>query len=255
MPRVFVKAFQPFSSRVGIDTVLSLSFAYDPGVVAVLKKALRAAGRFYCQRNMGGWLAEHRVWFVEHRAWPTVRFAMPSLPDRFAAPVSDTSYADAAAAVPNDGSPLPRSPALGLFIGTGGTLTVVTLGGTTVAFADPSACASTRLQQSPLARLNGSQAVDSTRESRASRTTHRRNHEQMTGRRVPALQGKPVSAPGLDSGATAAGIGSASPADSYAGSSPALTILPLGGACFAGKRAWFGQDTGANGADFSLKPF
>jgi hypothetical protein len=50
-----VTAFQPFNSRVEVDTVLGLHFRYDPGVVALLKQALRDVARLRRERNLGGW--------------------------------------------------------------------------------------------------------------------------------------------------------------------------------------------------------
>jgi hypothetical protein len=75
---IHVSVGQPFESRQ--DTVVALHFAYDPGVVAVLKAALRAAREEARRRgevaNVGGWLPEHRVWFVERFAWPLVRHCL-----------------------------------------------------------------------------------------------------------------------------------------------------------------------------------
>jgi hypothetical protein len=73
MAQVHVSAFQPFSSRRGVDTVLALQFRYDAEVIEVLKDALRKATRDLGIYNAGGWLAEHRSWFVERAAWPIVR--------------------------------------------------------------------------------------------------------------------------------------------------------------------------------------
>jgi hypothetical protein len=70
---VRVRAFQPFSSRVGLDTVAGLEFAYDRDLIAVLKEGIRDARRWFGRPNLGGWLPEHRKWFVEWIAWPTVK--------------------------------------------------------------------------------------------------------------------------------------------------------------------------------------
>jgi hypothetical protein len=68
-----VTVFQPFESRVGLDTVIGLQFNYDPEVIALLKAALREARGWQRRGNLGGWLAEYRCWFVERIAWPHVR--------------------------------------------------------------------------------------------------------------------------------------------------------------------------------------
>jgi hypothetical protein len=73
MADIQVRAFQPFSSREGVDTVLGLSFRYDPELISQLKTALREAGRWAGIKQPGGWLAEHHVWFVERCVWPDVR--------------------------------------------------------------------------------------------------------------------------------------------------------------------------------------
>jgi hypothetical protein len=73
MAEILVRAFQPFSSRAGVDTVLALAFRYDPELIAQLKAALRETGRSAGVRQPGGWLPEHRVWFVERCVWPDVR--------------------------------------------------------------------------------------------------------------------------------------------------------------------------------------
>ena len=72
MSHIDVSAFQPFPSRIGVDTVLALRFQYDPDLIAALKDALQAARRRGFGKNLGGWLAEYRCWFVERSAWPLV---------------------------------------------------------------------------------------------------------------------------------------------------------------------------------------
>jgi hypothetical protein len=71
--RITVKPFQPFESRVGIDTVLGLRFPYDLALAGLLKSAYREAGAREGVRSPGGWLAEHKCWFVERAVWPAVR--------------------------------------------------------------------------------------------------------------------------------------------------------------------------------------
>jgi hypothetical protein len=73
MAEIQVHTFQPFSSRVGIDTVLGLSFRYDPVLISQLKTALHEANRHVGLRHPGGWLAEYKLWFVERCVWPDVR--------------------------------------------------------------------------------------------------------------------------------------------------------------------------------------
>jgi hypothetical protein len=71
--QIIVRPFQPFQSRAGIDTVLGLSFPYDPALAALLKSAYREAGVREGVRIPGGWLPEHKCWFVERAVWPAVR--------------------------------------------------------------------------------------------------------------------------------------------------------------------------------------
>jgi hypothetical protein len=73
MTRITTFAFQPFESRQGRDTVVGLRFKYDPALIDTLKDAIRTAARHLRQRNLGGWLPEHKCWFVERRAWRMVR--------------------------------------------------------------------------------------------------------------------------------------------------------------------------------------
>jgi hypothetical protein len=71
-----VHEFQPFASREGVDTVLGLTFRYDPALVGLLKAAIRSEGLRQGVKCPGGWLAEHRCWFVERPVWPAVREAL-----------------------------------------------------------------------------------------------------------------------------------------------------------------------------------
>ena len=61
--------FQPFESRVGVDTVIGLRFKSDRDLVQLLKALLR---KYRKDRQAGGWLPDHRVWFVEESIWPLV---------------------------------------------------------------------------------------------------------------------------------------------------------------------------------------
>jgi hypothetical protein len=86
-PDIELSTFQPFKSRVGVDTVLALRLLkFDPALPVLLKEALRKASEQTGGKNLGGWLAAHRVWFVERSAWPIVRRHLRAhgykLPDR-----------------------------------------------------------------------------------------------------------------------------------------------------------------------------
>src|SRR5262245_45309466 len=72
MGTIQVTSFQPFTSRVGIDTVLALHFRFDAEIVRTLKAALRATD----MHNAGGWPTEHRCWFVELCVWYEVKEAL-----------------------------------------------------------------------------------------------------------------------------------------------------------------------------------
>jgi hypothetical protein len=76
---VEVSEFQPFKSRVGVDTVLRLRSPYDAELVGALKAALAAAKQILGSKNVGGWLPDHRVWWVERAAWPYVRDFLEAL--------------------------------------------------------------------------------------------------------------------------------------------------------------------------------
>jgi hypothetical protein len=70
---VDVSEFQPFRSRVGVDTVLALRSEYDPKLVETMKAALLDARQFVGGKPAGGWLKVHDAWFVERPAWPHIR--------------------------------------------------------------------------------------------------------------------------------------------------------------------------------------
>ncbi|HEY7066399.1 MAG TPA: J domain-containing protein [Chloroflexota bacterium] len=66
-------AFQPFTSRAGMDTVLGVRFPFNGALVGELKDRLRTQKqRHYLARPAGGWLPEARAWFVERECWPTI---------------------------------------------------------------------------------------------------------------------------------------------------------------------------------------
>lgn len=91
-----VFAFQPFSSRVGQDTVLGLRCPYDAALVKGLKAVLQpfhAPLRATAPRmqTAGGWLDAPRCWFVERPAWPAVAalllalgYCVPGVPEEAA---------------------------------------------------------------------------------------------------------------------------------------------------------------------------
>jgi hypothetical protein len=68
-----VAPFQPFASRVGVDTVVGLQFGYDEELIGLIKAALREAKARTRRKFLGGWKADYRRWFVEWVAWPHVR--------------------------------------------------------------------------------------------------------------------------------------------------------------------------------------
>jgi hypothetical protein len=76
MATIEVGSDQPFKSRKGVETVLSLHFRYDPELVALLKDALAEARRTTGLSPAGGWLPDWRYWFCERPAWPTVRMRL-----------------------------------------------------------------------------------------------------------------------------------------------------------------------------------
>ena len=62
---IHVDRFQPFQSRIGLDTVIRLQFDYDPALIARLKALLAVYAVGTEHKTVGGWLAKHRCWFVE----------------------------------------------------------------------------------------------------------------------------------------------------------------------------------------------
>src|SRR5262245_12603735 len=68
MATIRVTSFQPFTSRVGVDTVLSVRFPF------ALKERFKAKAKEAAVRsgikNGYGWLSEHNTWFVERSVWP-----------------------------------------------------------------------------------------------------------------------------------------------------------------------------------------
>jgi hypothetical protein len=59
-----------------VPTALGLHFPYDPGLVQVIREALKEARVRTGRGNVGGWLPDQKpkkCWFVEFFAWPVVR--------------------------------------------------------------------------------------------------------------------------------------------------------------------------------------
>jgi hypothetical protein len=72
--RIKLTVIHPPGTRK-VPTALGLQFPYDPGLVQVIKAALKEARVCTGQGNVGGWLPDHKpkCWFVEFFAWPVVR--------------------------------------------------------------------------------------------------------------------------------------------------------------------------------------
>lgn len=68
--------FQPFSSRMGVDTVVRLQFEYCPALVARLKALLEVYRVDHRYRVVGGWLPEQKCWFVEPDAWAVIKLEL-----------------------------------------------------------------------------------------------------------------------------------------------------------------------------------
>lgn len=75
---IYVSAFQPFASRIGQDTVIKLTFDYNPDLIASLKKILRHyrdeaidPSRHIFQP--GGWNPKEKCWYVERTIWEMVK--------------------------------------------------------------------------------------------------------------------------------------------------------------------------------------
>ncbi|TKB72534.1 MAG: hypothetical protein E8D46_13065 [Nitrospira sp.] len=83
---IHVDRFQPFQSRVGLDTVVRLRFEYDAALVSRLKALLAVYQVGTEHRTVGGWLPKHGVWFVELSVWPIVRDELHLLGHRILEP-------------------------------------------------------------------------------------------------------------------------------------------------------------------------
>ena len=78
---ISVSAYQPFTSRLGQDTVLKLTFPYDAVLVSKLKHLLRKHKdqAIDPERHIfqpGGWRPQEKCWFVERSIWPEIRRAL-----------------------------------------------------------------------------------------------------------------------------------------------------------------------------------
>lgn len=78
VPTIIIHAdhFQPFQSRVGLDTVVRLRFEYDAALVSRLKALLAVYAVGTERKTIGGWLPKHQCWFVEANAWEVVRMEL-----------------------------------------------------------------------------------------------------------------------------------------------------------------------------------
>lgn len=70
---IHVDRFQPFESRLGVDTVVRLRFEYTPALIARLKAILAVYAVGTEHKIIGGWLPKHACWFVEPDVWDVVR--------------------------------------------------------------------------------------------------------------------------------------------------------------------------------------
>jgi hypothetical protein len=73
---IHADTFQPFASRVGIDTVVRLQFDYNPALVSRLKALLSVYRVGAEHKTIGGWLPKFKCWFVEAEAWEIVRMEL-----------------------------------------------------------------------------------------------------------------------------------------------------------------------------------
>lgn len=73
---ILVDRFQPFQSRIGLDTVIRLQFEYDAALVARLKALLAVYVVRTGNRTIGGWLPKHSCWFVESEVWDVIKMEL-----------------------------------------------------------------------------------------------------------------------------------------------------------------------------------
>lgn len=80
---IHVTRFQPFESRIGIDTVVRLDFHYDPKLIGHLKRILAnyrpdAVDPGLNRQTPGGWLPREKCWFVESIVWDVMKVELSS---------------------------------------------------------------------------------------------------------------------------------------------------------------------------------
>ena len=68
--------FQPFASRLGIDTVVRLRFDYDAVLVSRLKALLTVYTVGTQHKIVGGWLPKLKCWFIEPDIWAIVKMEL-----------------------------------------------------------------------------------------------------------------------------------------------------------------------------------
>ncbi len=62
--------FQPFESRMGVESVIALKFKYDKYIVESIKNTLKyLKSRNLTRSNAGGWLDFFKVWYIEPNVW------------------------------------------------------------------------------------------------------------------------------------------------------------------------------------------
>jgi hypothetical protein len=85
---VVVDRFQPFGSRR--DTVMKLTFPYDPNTVALLKQTFAAekSAVFNPEQHIlaaGGWYPPEKSWWCEPAVWPVLKPKLESIGYRITA--------------------------------------------------------------------------------------------------------------------------------------------------------------------------
>jgi hypothetical protein len=74
----------------GLEIVVALRFEYDPGLVELVKQALREARRWDKEMREwlrgGAWSPHRRFWWVDPDAWPAVRRKLLEMGVRLSGP-------------------------------------------------------------------------------------------------------------------------------------------------------------------------